>query len=565
MAHREGLRSPIRGTLSRVEPFIQDAPVRPNRYETDRVLRDRLAQLLPREILEETTPFFKELGAATIDRWAPLAAKAEGSPPRLVPFDAWGTRTDDIVVDQSWTDLVDDGQRIGIVAIPYEGNFGRFARIVQAAVVDLFGPVSATADCPLSMTDAAVEVLRREDPELAERFVPKLLQRENGWTSGQWMTEQAGGSDVGRTGTTARKHGDGTWTLHGTKWFTSATTADIALALARPEGAGEGSRALSLFLVPLRSDNGSWNGISVRRLKDKLGTKALPTAELDLDGTLAFPVGGIGEGVRKVGPMLNITRLHAALGSVSGVGDGLGLVRDYATRREAGGRPLRDLPLHRRWISGVTAKYEALHALAYHAAEWLGAAEAGEDPDGRARLLLPVAKLACARGGADLTSQIIESFGGAGYVEDTGIPRIHRDNHVNCIWEGTSSVIALDVLRVLRRGPAAAALLDDARRRVHPSLDDRSLATAAVAVTDACDTLERLFVDAPEEEARRIGFGLASTLALSLVVEHARWSMAQRADGRATTTARILAATPLIDQDAGVTTDDEARLAFDAR
>ncbi|MFP5224356.1 MAG: acyl-CoA dehydrogenase family protein [Actinomycetota bacterium] len=544
--------------------FVQDGPVRQDRWETDRVLRNRVERLLPDEVLSEVGEWLADLGKRAVEEWAPLAEQAEANPPHLVRFDAWGNRIDQIVVDPAWTELVKRGQSIGIAAIPYEAEFGPASRIVQAAVVDLFGPVSATADCPLSMTDAAISVLRREDPELAERFGVPMLRREYGWTSGQWMTEQAGGSDVGRTGTEAIKHGDGTWTLHGTKWFTSATTADLALALARPEGAGEGSRALSLFAVPLRNPDGSWNGIAVRRLKDKMGTKALPTAELELDGAIAYPVGGIGDGVRKVGPMLNITRLHAALGSVSAVGEGLGLIRDYANRRQAFGRPLRDLPLHRRWIAGLAARYDALHALAYRGAQLLGQAETGGDPDGTARLVLPLAKLACARGGAELTSHIIESFGGAGYVNDTGIPRIHLDTHVNCIWEGTTSVIALDVLRVISRGGTGAALIADIRERVAPAVDDRTLGLQAAQVAEACDALEKMLVEPAEQDARRIAFGLANTLALALLVSEGLADL-RSGDARTATAARIFSATPLIGSDHGVTNEDEARLAFDPR
>ncbi|MEJ0047316.1 MAG: acyl-CoA dehydrogenase family protein [Rhodospirillales bacterium] len=158
------------------------------------------------------------------------------------------------------------------------------------------------------------------------------------------MTEQQGGSDVGRTGTVARAASDGSFLLTGTKWFTSATSADMALALARPEGAADGSAGLSLFLLELRRPDGSWNGIHVRRLKDKMGTKALPTAELDLDGTVATPVGGIGRGVAKIASLLNIARLWAALAGPGSVGHLLALARDYANKREVFGSRLHTPP-----------------------------------------------------------------------------------------------------------------------------------------------------------------------------------------------------------------------------
>lgn len=543
--------------------FLQDAPASSNRFRTDRVLRHALERQLPAEVFAEVSPTLDEVGERARTTWPALAEQAEQNPPRHVRFDAWGKPVDRIEVDPAWLTLVAEGRRAGVASIPYEGRFGAHARTVQFATIELYGPVSATGDCPLSMTDAAVRVLMNEDPVLASVYVPRLIAREGGWTSGQWMTEKEGGSDVGRTATIARTHGDGTWTLHGTKWFTSATTADIALALARPEGAGDGSRGLSLFLLELRNPDGSWNGLSVRRLKDKLGTHALPTAELDLAGTLAVPVGGIGDGVRKIASMLNITRVHAAVGSVAGIGEGLSLVRDYAGKRSAFGRPLRDLPLHRRWIADVAARYEAFHALSSRAVALLGALEHGSADPALVRVVLPLTKLLCARGGTDVASQIVESFGGAGYLEDTGIPRILRDIHVNCIWEGTTSVMALDVLRALRADGVAAALLDDVRAHAAPHRTVAPLSDAVRAVDDALEELTLLAKEPAEVDARRVAFGLANTYALALTIDAAAWALRVHEDPRAATAARILASHRLVPAASGAGSDDEAALAFD--
>lgn len=550
--------------------FIQEAPVRANRFRTDPTLRAAARRMLPDELQEQpidalggasVASWLDGLGELAASTWPTLAARAEAAPPSLIRYDAWGRRIDRIEVAPEWLTLVEEGRRVGVVTLPYDGSLGRYGRVLQFLALDLFMPVSATADCPLSMTDAAARVLLNEAPDLAERFVPGLTARSSGLTSGQWMTEREGGSDVGRTSTIARKHPDGTWTLHGTKWFTSATTADLALVLARPEGGAEGSRGLWLFCVELRNPDGSWNGISVRRLKDKLGTKALPTAELDLEGTFATPVGE-GEGVRRIAAMLNVTRVHAAFGGVAALGEGLSLVRAYAARREAFGRRLADLPLHRRWIAEQTARYEAASALGYHAADLLGAVEHGAAPPELARVVIPLAKLFCARTGTDGASQIIESFGGAGYVEDTGIPRILRDVHVNCIWEGTTSVMALDVLRALRAPGAIDAVLDDARRLVAPFRDERSLDEAVIAVDDAVAVLAKDLETVDEADARRLAWGLAETLALALVVDAAGRALARDGDARSTISARLLAARPLIAGRPTTTTEDEGLLAF---
>ena len=543
-----------------MDPFLQDPPRASNRFHTDRTLRYALERTLPADVFAEAAPELDAMGERAVSEWAPLAWRAESNPPRHIPFDAWGRRVDRIDVDPAWTTLVRAGQEIGLTAIPYEGRFGAHARTVHLAALDLFMPASATADCPLAMTDAAARVLLNEDAALAERYVPRLTARTDAWTSGQWMTEKEGGSDVGRTGTVARQNADGVWTLHGTKWFTSATTADVSLALARPEGAEAGSRGLSLFLLELRRPDGTWNGLTVRRLKDKLGTKALPTAELDLDGTVATPVGGIGRGVAKIAPMLNVTRVHAATGSLAAIGAGLDLARDYATRREAFGRRLADLPLHRAWIARIAAEYEAANALTFRAGELLGAVERGGGDLTLTRIVLPLAKLAVARQAVWATSELIESFGGAGYLEDTGLPRMLRDAHVNCIWEGTTSVRALDVLRALGGGANADVFLADVDERVraseHPALDEPRR-----AVTAASERLKALLLEPDEQSARRIAWGMARTYEAALLCEHAAWVLKEKDDRRPAVAAALFTAEPLVGPDLPPD-DDLAALAF---
>lgn len=543
-----------------MDPFLQDPPRASNRFRTDRTLRYALERILPADVFDEASSELDALGQRALEQLAPLAARAEANPPQHHPFDAWGRRIDHIEVDPAWTALVRIGQEVGLTAIPYEQRFGEHARVVHGAALDLFMPASATADCPLAMTDAAARVLLNDDAELAERYVPRLTARTDGWTSGQWMTEKEGGSDVGRTGTVARRNADGTWTLHGTKWFTSATTAEVALALARPEGAEEGSRGLSLFLLELRRPDGSWNGLTVRRLKDKLGTKALPTAELDLEGTVAVPVGGMGRGVPKIAPMLNITRVHAAFGSLAAIGGGLDLARDYAGKRAAFGKVLRDLPLHRAWIARIAAEYEATTALAFRAAELLGQVERGAGDPVLTRVVVPLAKMAVSRQAVWATSNLMESFGGAGYLEDTGLPRMLRDAHVNCIWEGTTSVMALDTLRALGSNGAGERFLDDIDERLGAA-EHPALAEAVARARDARARLSKLLTEPTEQGARRIAWGMARTYEAALVCEAAQWALDTKQNGSVAVAATMLAREPMVGPELPAD-DDLGALAF---
>src|SRR5678815_3077249 len=198
------------------------------------------------------------------------------------------------------------------------------------------------------MTDGAARTLLASGNQpLIDRYVPLLTSRDPAtmWTSGQWMTERTGGSDVSQSETIARRDGD-QWRLYGTKWFTSATTAQMALTLARPEGNTEGSRGLALFLVELRDGNGRLRNIQVNRLKDKLGTRKVPTAELTLDGTPATLLGTPSDGVRQITPMLSTTRTCTAARAVSAMRRRLALARDGAGRREACGGRRVDKALH---------------------------------------------------------------------------------------------------------------------------------------------------------------------------------------------------------------------------
>jgi alkylation response protein AidB-like acyl-CoA dehydrogenase len=270
--------------------FLQDPPRLTNTFEADAALADVVARLLPADLHGRLLPEWRALGAAAAGPLAALAREAEGDPPRHVPYDAWGARVDEILVSSAWTALHRAAAEWGLTAIPYEAGLGPFARIHQFALLALYGPSSAVYTCHLAMTDGAARTLvEHAGPELVGRVVPRLTSRDPDrlWTSGQWMTERTGGSDVSRTETVARRDADGAWRLWGTKWFTSAITSEVALTLARPEGAPEGSAGLALFLVEQRRPDGARNGIRILRLKDKLGTRALPTAELALEGCLA--------------------------------------------------------------------------------------------------------------------------------------------------------------------------------------------------------------------------------------------------------------------------------------
>ena len=482
-----------------------------------------------------------------------LTASAETTPPTLHPLDSFGApnHTNPLHTSAAWRSLQDIGIAEGIVALSYSAR----PRHADSSKADKPGPSTGLAEeynrrihhfakyhlwtgsgalvtCPSAMTDGAAVLLGRHvasaatatDPSQASESQAQQVFREarqrlisrdpaEAWTSGQWMTERKGGSDVSGTETVARslsaaKLGGGEeeeeevdavgmslgpWVIDGFKWFSSATDADMAILLARTE------KGLSAFYAPMKRrrkdlaelggdpDGGNrdggveFNGVRIQRLKNKLGTKALPTAELELHGMRGYLIGTEGEGVKEISAILNITRLHTAVSQVGYWGRGLAVSRAYAkVRRVAGGKLLADVKQHVAWMADETVRYHAAMHLTYFVVALLGASEQGmgivestrarelmprpvEEVDLLLRVLTPLMKAQTALASIHGLRACMESLGGLGYLENNedpvlNIARLYRDANVGAIWEGTTSVMADDLIRVLKGRLATPAL-----------------------------------------------------------------------------------------------------------
>lgn len=532
--------------------FFQDPPRLGNQYDEDPMLAAFLARSFGAADLAAIEPELRELGALSGGPLHRLQLADLTNEPVLTQWDPWGNRIDHIELTPLWKEAAKLAATHGLVAAGYDAPLGARARVQQFAKVHVLNPSLDVYSCPLAMTDGAARTLIDSgNHALVERALPHLLSRDpaTAWTSGQWMTERTGGSDVGLSETVARKDADGTWRLYGTKWFTSATTAEMALTLGRPEGNPDGSRGLALFYVQVRGADGRLApGIAVNRLKDKLGTRKVPTAELTLDGVPASLVGAESDGVRAITPMLSITRTWNAVCSVSGMRRALALARDYAGRRKAFGALLRDKPLHADTLAGLEAEYAGAFLLAFRAVTVLGKVERNNDEadDRLLRALTPIAKLTTAKQAVAVASEAIESCGGAGYVEDTGLPRLLADAQVLPIWEGTTNVLSLDTLRALGKGGAIEAVVADARTHLAQA-KDAGLAVPVAAARDALDhavawaggamgSPERL-----ESGARRVALTLGRSLELAYLCAHAQWCLEHGRGGYAAAAARRFA------------------------
>lgn len=444
--------------------------------------------------------------------------------PTIHPLTTFGeeNKVSPLRTSEGWRMLKTIETRAGVVgygypqsAIPQDFN----RRIHQYATLHLWHGTAAVATCPMAMTDGAASLLRRhfDDSDGDQPGRGKVLRDsysrlvsldpENSWTSGQWMTERTGGSDVRGTETVARRltkselgadsasqrdkdaHGQplGPWTVDGFKWFSSATDADMAVLLAQTE------KGLSAFYAPLRRQTGispstapstlttqasdvptEMNGVRIQRLKNKLGTKGVPTAELELKNMRAYLIGIEGQGIKEISSILNITRLHTASGATGTLARALAVSRAYTQVRKVKGTLLSENPQHLAWMAGETVKYHANAHLAFLGVALLGASEQSQPvvasntasatlipKDATAvsnllRILTPVAKAQCSLNAVSGVRASMESLGGVGYCENNedggvmNLARLLRDTTVNTIWEGTTSVMAEDVLRVVK-------------------------------------------------------------------------------------------------------------------
>ncbi len=524
--------------------FIQTPPSLGNQYTDDRVLRSYLARVLGPDQLRAAIPQLERLGAlAGGELYAQQLAERELEP-ALVQWDAWGNRIDRIDTTPLWRRAEEIAAREGLVALAYERPLAERSRVLQLALVYLFTASTEIYACPLAMSDGAARALVVSGNQaLIDRALPHLTSRDPArfWTSGQWMTEQIGGSDVAPSETVAR-HDDGAgWRLYGRKWFTSAITSQMALTLARPEGNPAGGRGLAMFYVETRDDAGAPNHLSVDRLKDKLGTRKLPTAELTLDGTPAIPVGELANGVRAISTVLNITRTWNSVAALAYMRRGLALARSYAGLRRAFGRPLAEQPLHADTLAGLQAEFEASFHLTFRLVELLGRVEAGQasaEEEALLRLLTPVVKLTTGRQAVAVVSEVLESFGGAGYVEDTGLPVLLRDTQVLTIWEGTTNVLSLDALRAL--GTEGIVPLIRAVDLALADVPDPELVVVGDRVRAALRAAREWLAEHPsrtdatrEADARRFALTLGRATAAAFLAQHAQWSLDHENDRRA--------------------------------
>ncbi|KAF8784250.1 Acyl-CoA dehydrogenase family member 11 like protein [Argiope bruennichi] len=421
----------------------------------------------------EISQDLKQFGQRIINEIDDLGWECELNPPTLETQDVWGRRVDDLKICTAWKKMHSISAEEGLIAISYERKLDYWSRLHQICKAYMFNPSSGLYSCPLAMTDGAAKTIMSSDKsvvvekkEFFEKAFNNLISRDpqKCWTSGQWMTEKRGGSDVANGTETIAIPDNDFYRLYGYKWFSSASDANIALTLARIVQNSEvpkNETGLTMFCVETRNSEGQFNNIQMVKLKNKLGTRGLPTAELLLDGCIAYKMSQEGRGIASISHMLNTTRVHNSLSSVGYMRKILLLSRDYSRKRVAFGRTLSETPLHMRILSNMEIETRGSLLLLLKVAVLLGKNELGiNSADERLllRLLSPVMKLYTAKQAIAVVSEGLETFGGQGYMEDSRLPVLLRDVQVCSIWEGTTNVMSLDVIRSLLKTNSEALL-----------------------------------------------------------------------------------------------------------
>jgi alkylation response protein AidB-like acyl-CoA dehydrogenase len=442
-------------------------------YHSDRSLRALLGLYLDPSELRHMQPHFERLGRLVGGRLDDLAREADKTPPRLEPRNRQGEDRQSIVKATAYREMerLAFGE-LALAAVSHRPALGWERPLASAskyALTYLFAQSEFGLLCPVNMTDSLTRTIRRfAAPELLERYLPGLTAEdfEDQLQGAMFMTERFAGSDVGATETRAVRSDDH-WLLYGDKWFCSNADADLALVLARPEGAPGGTAGLGLFLMPRALPTGEPNRYRIVRLKDKLGTRAMASGEIVLEGAAAWLVGDLGAGFKQMAEMLNQSRLSNGVRSAGMMRRAVHEALTVALGRRAFGRRLIELPLVRRQLIKMILPAEEALSLALFTADCLDRADAGDaEALTLRRILTPLIKLRACRDARKVAGDAMEMRGGNGYIEEWIEPRLLRETHLGSIWEGTSNIIALDVVRAAAKAGAHRALA----RRLQPMI-----------------------------------------------------------------------------------------------
>ena len=517
-----------------------------NFYTADRSLSDVLDLYVDPALRAHIEPHLVTLGALAGGRLDACARLADRHPPVLHQRNRFGDDEQTIEYHPAYRELEAAGfGQFGIHAMSHRGGILGWSKPYTAAAKHaftyLFNQAEFGMGCPLNVTDGAAMLLSRYgDAALKAKYLPGLISTDMAHlTQGaQFMTEKEGGSDVGTLTSRAVRDGDH-WRLHGDKWFCSNADADIAMLLARPEGAAPGTRGVGLFLMPRLLDDGTANSYRIVRLKDKLGTRSMASGEIKLEGAVAYAVGPVDRGFAQMAEMVNWSRLSNGVKSTALMRRALYDALTVARGRSVFGKLIIEHPLARRQLMKLMLPTEQALSLCFVTADALERAELHNSQEAAmlVRILTPVLKYRATRDARKVAGDALEMRGGIGYVEEFVTPRLVRDAHLGSIWEGTGNIVALDTIRrAVHRHSADGALAADLHARLAeahglaPAFGDELKRLVDQAIAFARTVAARADCEADARRATSTLYHVASavTLAWEGCMTHARRGDARR-------------------------------------
>jgi len=518
-----------------------------NFYAADPNLEFVCSVVMEADVFERARPHLVAMGAVAGNELDILAAEADRNPPLLRAWDERGLRVDEIVRHPAYVEMERLAfSRFGLAAMSHRPGVLDWPRAIPHAVKYALSYLFAQSEfgllCPVSVTDSTSRMLRLYGSEdLKAAYLPRLTSTDFDqlWQGTQWMTERTGGSDVGASTTVARRDADGTWRLWGDKWFCSNANADVAVTLARPEGAPAGTHGLGMFLVPKVLPDGSKNSWTINRLKDKLGSRSMATGEVTYAGAVGYVVGDIARGFRQMMEMVNVSRLSNAMRAAGIMRRSVLDAVVHARQRAAFGQALIELPLMRANLLDMLLDAEAAASVVLTAAATLDRWDGGSSAERPLfRILTPLAKYWITARARVVAGEAMNVRGGNGYIEEWVNPRLVRDSYLGAIWEGSTNVVALDVQRAIVRDGAGAALAAFIRQRLGTVSESAARPWAATAGA-ALDAIEEQIASWPavpaadrELQARPIADRLYHVLAASLLLAEGQLLRTRSADFR---------------------------------
>lgn len=567
-----------------------------NYWELNKPLQREAARVYPDDEFEWAEEKLSQFGAALGHTVADNSDVVDENGPELQTYDKHGDLLNEVHYHPAQLESEKIVYESGINADPFTTPPDRDEPVGLLHTLTmqlLLSYVDVGLTCSQSMSAGAALVLRNHDHtnECQEYFEQLTAQEyDEIIEGGMFLTEEQGGSDVGAaetiaepthavdpatiedTGEVAVQQDGGqldtrTYELTGEKWFCSNIDAQATLALARRPDAPEGTDGLSLFLVPHELPDGELNHQIYRRLKDKLGTESVPTGEVEFDDTTGYLIGEPERGFKYMTTMLNWERVTNSVGAVGVIGRALLESKIHAANREAFGQPIAEFPLMQRDLVEMSVDHEAAMVFAFEAARWFDRYERDHD-DYEAfqlmRLLVPVSKHVTAEMAVDTTSYAMEVLGGNGYVSDFITHRLYRDVHSIPIWEGTSNILSLDLLRAMGKENAHEALLplvEESLESVsHPTLTDlqETVRDEFHGLQEALLSIAMEDEEYAQHEAKELSEYIFDVVTAALLLERAQEDIDERDDARNAVIARLFVQEELDEQSERGITDGES-------